>query len=166
MTLRRANLAADAFEDRFWSGVDLDELAHAIGTQPAGAMARVFAAGMTESRQGGTSEAAEKMMGVASGREIEALSRGLVALRVAIVLAPAAAVAAAAGALALGGPPLMAPACVAAAVVVAAGAAVRLLLLQAAIARFAGRLHAFRIEFAVILARQAAPPAMVQKKRM
>ena len=48
-SLRRANNAADGFEDRFWSGGSLDLLYDTEGLKPAHPMAAVFGAG------GGTS---------------------------------------------------------------------------------------------------------------
>ncbi len=47
-TLRRANRAADAFEDRFWSGGSLDELYETEGTRPTHPVAAVFGAAMSE----------------------------------------------------------------------------------------------------------------------
>ena len=46
--LRRANRAADAFEDRFWSGGSLDELYETEGTRPTHPVAAVFGAAMGE----------------------------------------------------------------------------------------------------------------------
>ena len=50
-TLRRANNAADAFEDKFWSGGSLDELYEQEGAKPAHPMAAVFGAAMGEWRR-------------------------------------------------------------------------------------------------------------------
>ena len=47
-SIRRANRAADGFEDRFWSGGSLDELYDAEGLKPAHPMAAVFGAAMAE----------------------------------------------------------------------------------------------------------------------
>src|SRR5512140_2149894 len=49
-SLRKANAAADAFEDRFWSGGGLDELYEQEGAKPAHPMAAVFGAAMGEWR--------------------------------------------------------------------------------------------------------------------
>jgi biopolymer transport protein TolQ len=50
-SLRKVNRAADAFEDRFWSGGSLDELFDQEGTSPNNPMAAVFAAAMGEWRR-------------------------------------------------------------------------------------------------------------------
>ncbi len=50
-SLRRVGAAADGFEDRFWSGVSLDELYEEEGTQPSHPMAAVFGAAMNEWRR-------------------------------------------------------------------------------------------------------------------
>ncbi len=49
--LRKANKAADGFEDRFWSGGSLDDLFDREGTNPNNPMASVFAAAMGEWRR-------------------------------------------------------------------------------------------------------------------
>ena len=48
LTLRRSNRAADAFEDRFWSGGSLDELYEVEGKRPTHPIAAVFGAAMSE----------------------------------------------------------------------------------------------------------------------
>ncbi len=48
LTVRRANRAADAFEDRFWSGGSLDELYEIEGKRPTHPIAAVFGAAMSE----------------------------------------------------------------------------------------------------------------------
>jgi biopolymer transport protein TolQ len=50
-TLRRINKEADSFEDRFWSGVSLDDLFDREGGNPAHPIAAVFAAAMGEWRR-------------------------------------------------------------------------------------------------------------------
>ena len=50
-SLRKANRAADAFEDRFWSGGSLDELYDQEGVKPVHPMAAVFGAAMGEWRR-------------------------------------------------------------------------------------------------------------------
>src|SRR6185437_5325504 len=50
-SLRRANRAADNFEDRFWSGGSLEELYEADGAKPAHPIAAVFGAAMAEWRR-------------------------------------------------------------------------------------------------------------------
>ena len=47
-SLRRANRDADAFEDRFWSGVSLEDLYAQEGVKPHHPLAAVFAAAMAE----------------------------------------------------------------------------------------------------------------------
>jgi biopolymer transport protein TolQ len=54
VALRRVNRAADAFEDRFWSGGSLDELYRTEGEKPTHPMAAVFAAAMPEWRRSAT----------------------------------------------------------------------------------------------------------------
>ena len=48
MTIRRANRAANVFEDRFWSGGSLDELYEVEGKRPTHPIAAVFGAAMSE----------------------------------------------------------------------------------------------------------------------
>ena len=50
-SLRRVEKAADAFEDRFWSGGSLDELYEEDGAKPEHPMAAVFGAAMNEWRR-------------------------------------------------------------------------------------------------------------------
>ncbi len=49
--LRRVREEARAFDQQFWSGEPLDQVYEAVGPEPAGSAARVFAAGMTEWRR-------------------------------------------------------------------------------------------------------------------
>jgi biopolymer transport protein TolQ len=91
-TLRRIRRAADAFEDRFWSGGSLEELHNAEGERPTHPMAAVFGAGMREWRRSagrggftdlavtGMKERVERAMAVAVGREMERLERWMVFL--------------------------------------------------------------------------------------
>jgi biopolymer transport protein TolQ len=86
--LRRANRAADAFEDRFWSGGSLDDLYAREGEEPSHPMAAVFGAAMREWRRsagagsvmGGAKERVERAMSVTIGREMERLERWMVFL--------------------------------------------------------------------------------------
>jgi biopolymer transport protein TolQ len=86
--LRRANRAADAFEDRFWSGGSLDDLYAREGEEPSHPMAAVFGAAMREWRRsagagnimGGAKERVERAMTVTIGREMERLERWMVFL--------------------------------------------------------------------------------------
>jgi len=50
-SLRSANRAADAFEDKFWSGGSLEDLHEQEGTKPTHPMAAVFGAAMGEWRR-------------------------------------------------------------------------------------------------------------------
>jgi len=89
--LRKARVLADAFEDRFWSGIDLAELYRdetAEGREPAG-MAAVFALGFREfvrlKRNPGFDtmaviEGARRQMNVALSREMERLEAHLATL--------------------------------------------------------------------------------------
>jgi len=90
-SLRRASRAADAFEDRFWSGGSLDELYETEGAKPAHPMAAVFSAAMTEWRRstraagadlarGFARERVERAMGVTIQREMEALEKWMIFL--------------------------------------------------------------------------------------
>jgi biopolymer transport protein TolQ len=91
-SLRRANRAADAFEDSFWSGGSLDELYRKEGDQPSHPMAAVFASAMREWRRGaqrlggsdlvaaGLKERIDRTMAVTVQREMERLERWMVFL--------------------------------------------------------------------------------------
>ncbi|MBN8893064.1 MAG: protein TolQ [Rhodospirillales bacterium 70-18] len=90
-SLRRANRAADAFEDRFWSGGSLEELYEEEGAKPAHPMAAVFGAAMTEWRRSarvagadiarsGVRDRVERAMGVTIQREMDSLERWMVFL--------------------------------------------------------------------------------------
>ncbi|MDJ0389894.1 protein TolQ [Roseomonas sp. E05] len=91
-TLRRINRAADAFEDRFWSGGSLDSLHQQEGERPTHPLAAVFGAGMREWERsaarpegGGVSVAgvqmrAERAMNIAITREMDRLERWMVFL--------------------------------------------------------------------------------------
>ena len=89
--VRRVNRAADAFEDRFWSGGNLEDLYRTEGERPTHPTAAVFGAGMREwqrsadiSSQGGARgaramtsmrERAERAMNLAVTREMDGLER-------------------------------------------------------------------------------------------
>lgn len=90
-SLRRASRAADAFEDRFWSGGSLDELHEVEGAKPAHPMAAVFGAAMTEwhrsTRAAGADiargfarERVERAMNVTIQREMEAMEKWMIFL--------------------------------------------------------------------------------------
>jgi biopolymer transport protein TolQ len=92
VALRRVNRAADAFEDRFWSGGSLDELYRTEGEKPTHPMAAVFAAAMREWRRSagriagsdlaatGLKERIDRSMGVAIQREMDRLERWMIFL--------------------------------------------------------------------------------------
>ena len=91
-SLRRANRAADGFEDSFWSGGSLDELYRREGEQPAHPIAAVFGSAMREWRRSaerlagsemvaaGLRERVDRAMNVTVQREIDRLERWMVFL--------------------------------------------------------------------------------------
>ncbi len=90
-SMRRAARAADAFEDRFWSGGSLDELYEDEGAKPTHPMAAVFGAAMSEWRRSlrasGTDlrssfvrERVDRAMNVTIQREMERMERWMVFL--------------------------------------------------------------------------------------
>ena len=90
-SLRRAARAADAFEDRFWSGGSLEELYESEGTKPAHPMAAVFGSAMTEWRRsarvagaditrGFARDRVDRAMNVTIQREMEALEKWMIFL--------------------------------------------------------------------------------------
>ena len=91
VTLRRANRAGTAFEDRFWSGGSLDDLFEAEGARPTHPMAAVFGAAMGEWRRsaqvaradmsrGSVRERVDRAVSVTVSREMERLERWMVFL--------------------------------------------------------------------------------------
>ena len=91
VTLRKANAAAAAFEDRFWSGGSLDELFDKEGDTPTHPMASVFAAAMNEWRRskkaagadiarGAVNERIDRAITVTVTREMERMERWMVFL--------------------------------------------------------------------------------------
>jgi biopolymer transport protein TolQ len=90
-SLRRVNKAADAFEDRFWSGGSLDDLYDQEGANPAHPMAAVFAAAMGEWRRSmrvagadiahtSARERIDRAIAVTAQREMDRLERWMVFL--------------------------------------------------------------------------------------
>jgi biopolymer transport protein TolQ len=90
-SLRRAAAAADAFEDRFWSGGSLDELYDDEGAKPTHPMAAVFGAAMSEWRRSLRASGADlrtsfvrervdRAMNVTIQREMERMERWMVFL--------------------------------------------------------------------------------------
>ncbi len=91
MGLRRANRAADAFEERFWSGGSLEELFDDEGAKPTHPIAAVFGAAMLEWRRSARASGAdlargfvrdriERAMGVTIQREMESLEKWMIFL--------------------------------------------------------------------------------------
>ncbi len=90
-SLRRANRAADAFEDRFWSGGSLDDLFEEEGTKPTHPMAAVFGAAMSEWRRSlrvvgadlnrsSVRDRIERAMNVTVQREMDRMERWMIFL--------------------------------------------------------------------------------------
>ena len=91
-SLRRANKAADGFEDSFWSGGSLDDLYRKEGDTPSHPMAAVFVAAMREWRRSaqrlagsdlvaaGVKERIDRTMAVTVQREMERLERWMIFL--------------------------------------------------------------------------------------
>ena len=90
-TLRQANRAAAAFEDRFWSGGSLDELYEREGARPTHPVAAVFGAAMGEWRRsaqaagadisrGGVRDRVDRTVAVTIQREMDRMERWMVFL--------------------------------------------------------------------------------------
>jgi biopolymer transport protein TolQ len=90
-SIRRANRAAAAFEDRFWSGGSLDELYDAEGAKPRHPLAAVFGAAMGEWRRsaqvagadvsrGGGRDRVDRTVAVTVQREMDRMERWMVFL--------------------------------------------------------------------------------------
>lgn len=90
-SLRRANRAADAFEDRFWSGGSLDDLYEQEGAKPEHPMAAVFGAAMSEWRRSvrvpgidiahsNVRERVDRAMNVTISREMDRMERWMIFL--------------------------------------------------------------------------------------
>ena len=182
-SLRRANKAADAFEDRFWSGGSLDDLYAKEGEEPSHPMAAVFGAAMREWRRSsasggalaGAKERVERAMSVTIGREMERLERWMIFLASVGSVAPFIGLfgtvwgimnsfAAIAGMqntnLAVVAPGI-AEALFATAIglVAAIPAVLAYNKITTDLARFAGRMESFATEFAAILSRQTETAA-------
>ena len=89
--LRRANRAADAFEDRFWSGGSLDDLYEQEGAKPSHPVAAVFGAAMREWKRsarvagadmtrGSVRDRVDRTVAVTIGREMDRMERWMVFL--------------------------------------------------------------------------------------
>jgi biopolymer transport protein TolQ len=90
-SLRRASRAADAFEDRFWSGSSLDELHDQEGDKASHPMAAVFGAAMTEWKRSArvagadmsrslVGERVDRAMNVTIQRELDSMEKWMVFL--------------------------------------------------------------------------------------
>ncbi len=90
-TLRRANRAADAFEDRFWSGGSLDDLYEEEGQRPTHPVAAVFGAAMGEWKRsarvvgadmtrGSVRDRVDRTISVTVQREMDRMERWMVFL--------------------------------------------------------------------------------------
>jgi biopolymer transport protein TolQ len=90
-SLRRANRAANRFEDQFWSGGSLDDLFDEEGQKPRHPIAAVFGAAMSEWRRSqrvvgadmsrsGVRDRVERAMAVTISREMERQERWMVFL--------------------------------------------------------------------------------------
>jgi biopolymer transport protein TolQ len=93
VAIRRANARATAFEERFWSGINLEDLYREAGDTPRHPMEAVFAAAMREwhrsaARLVGASEAGraairdriERAMAITMQREMERLEKRMIFL--------------------------------------------------------------------------------------
>ncbi|WP_371859161.1 protein TolQ [Swaminathania salitolerans] len=89
--VRRVNREATAFEDRFWSGGSLEDLYDSDGAKPLHPMAAVFGAAMGEWRRsaritgidlarGGVRDRVDRAINITIAREMDRLSRRVVAL--------------------------------------------------------------------------------------
>lgn len=92
-SLRKANRAAEAFEDRFWSGGSLDELYEAEGKRPTHPVAAVFGAAMGEWQRssrvagadmsrGSVRDRVDRMVSVTVQREMDRLESWMVFLAI------------------------------------------------------------------------------------
>ncbi len=90
-SLRRVNRQADIFEDRFWSGGNLEELYESDGAKPTHPIAAVFGAAMAEWRRSlrvagadvsrsGLRDRVERAMSVTIQREMERMERWMIFL--------------------------------------------------------------------------------------
>ena len=91
VSIRKANQAAAAFEDKFWSGGSLDELFEQDGDNPKHPMASVFSAAMNEWRRSkkaagadfirsSVRERVDRAISVTVAREMERMERWMVFL--------------------------------------------------------------------------------------
>jgi len=91
MRLRSLSRAAEAFEERFWSGSSLEELFERIGQRPKDPMSSIFVAAMKEWRRStgkgaapvgthGIAERMDRVMKISLEREMDQLNRRMIFL--------------------------------------------------------------------------------------
>ena len=91
LRLRSLAQAAEAFEERFWSGSSLEELAERIGQRPKDPMSSIFVAAMKEWRRSagkgatpvgthGVAERMDRVMKISLEREMDQLNRRMIFL--------------------------------------------------------------------------------------
>ena len=91
LRLRALVRAAEAFEERFWSGSSLEELAERIGQRPKDPMSSIFVAAMKEWRRStgkgatpvgthGVAERMDRVMKISLEREMDQLNRRMIFL--------------------------------------------------------------------------------------
>ncbi|GBR02654.1 protein TolQ [Acetobacter oeni] len=91
VTMRRIEKQAAAFEDKFWSGGNLDDLYETEGAKPTHPLAAVFGAAMGEWRRsaripgidlihGGVQERVDRAMNITITREMDRLERWMIFL--------------------------------------------------------------------------------------
>lgn len=77
LTFRSVRSKANAFEDVFWSGRDLDSLAQEYGKRPREPFSRVFAAALREWKGRNAGERVARAAGAEANRELSKLEGGL-----------------------------------------------------------------------------------------
>lgn len=91
LRLRALVRAAESFEERFWSGSSLEELAERIGQRPKDPMSSIFVAAMKEWRRStgkgatpvgthGVAERMDRVMKISLEREMDQLNRRMIFL--------------------------------------------------------------------------------------
>ncbi|NHO33715.1 protein TolQ [Acetobacter fallax] len=99
VTMRRIERQATAFEDKFWSGGNLDDLYESEGAKPTHPLAAVFGAAMGEWRRsaripgidlvhGGVQERVDRAMNITITREMDRLERWMIFLATVGPVAP------------------------------------------------------------------------------
>ncbi|NHN86166.1 protein TolQ [Acetobacter musti] len=99
VTMRRIERQATVFEDKFWSGGNLDDLYESEGAKPTHPLAAVFGAAMGEWRRsaripgidlvhGGVQERVDRAMNITITREMDRLERWMIFLATVGPVAP------------------------------------------------------------------------------